>query len=245
LGAMLLWQAEDEAIDAFPADCLAALAALAVNQLSPLDPQDAPVLPVQRSGLRHRQRLAERVSQLVKIGAWEVRLPTLELFWSDEMYRLSNIEPGTPLTAADAVRDFAPEHRSEFAELFDLCVRTGQSFSQVIRTLPPEGGEGWIRVMAAADIEDGQVVSVYGSSQDITAEVLADAQLRHLAHHDILTGLANRAEFQKQLRRAAARATRRREELALLIFDLDRFKDINDMRGHDAGDRVLVETAQR
>jgi diguanylate cyclase (GGDEF)-like protein len=246
LGAVLLWMHGNETLDNLPAESIAALAALAVDQLMPTGGASiADEMPVQRSPVRSRQRLAERASQLVKIGAWEVRVPSLELFWSDEMYRLAKIEPGTPITAADALKDYAPEHRAEWAENFDACLRTGQGFNQVLRTVNEAGVESWLRLHAAAEMHNGQIVSIYGTCQDITAEIQAQAQLRHLAHHDVLTGLPNRAVFQKQLRRAAARAVRRQQQLALLIFDLDRFKDINDMRGHDAGDKVLVETAMR
>ena len=66
-----------------------------------------------------------------------------------------------------------------------------------------------------------------------------------LAPHDPLTGLPNRALFRDRLGQALAQARRRGGQMALLFLDLDGFKGINDTRGHEAGDRLLVETAAR
>ncbi|WP_025599858.1 diguanylate cyclase domain-containing protein [Burkholderia sp. WSM2230] len=70
-------------------------------------------------------------------------------------------------------------------------------------------------------------------------------ELVHLATHDVLTGLPNRTLFMDKLERAIQDATRRREGLAVLFVDLDRFKQINDQFGHSVGDKVLVAVARR
>jgi len=73
----------------------------------------------------------------------------------------------------------------------------------------------------------------------------ANEQLRELAMHDSLTGLANRAALYAHLDHALHRARRNGAPLALLMIDLDGFKAVNDRLGHEAGDRVLVEVAER
>ncbi|MFP5308993.1 MAG: putative bifunctional diguanylate cyclase/phosphodiesterase [Actinomycetes bacterium] len=70
-------------------------------------------------------------------------------------------------------------------------------------------------------------------------------QLEHLARFDHLTGLANRTMFRDRLDHAVASAGRSEEHVALMFVDLDRFKDVNDQLGHDAGDRLLVEIGRR
>ncbi|MFN8041718.1 MAG: GGDEF domain-containing protein, partial [Acidimicrobiales bacterium] len=71
------------------------------------------------------------------------------------------------------------------------------------------------------------------------------SELRHLATHDVLTGLPNRSLFVDELEAAVARHARARRGVAVLFCDLDGFKAINDDHGHAAGDAVLVEVAQR
>jgi diguanylate cyclase (GGDEF)-like protein/PAS domain S-box-containing protein len=82
-------------------------------------------------------------------------------------------------------------------------------------------------------------------ARDATVRKLHEDQLEHQATHDPLTGLANRKLFDELLVRAVFRAERGRRALAVLYMDLDGFKDVNDVFGHQAGDRVLSETARR
>lgn len=81
--------------------------------------------------------------------------------------------------------------------------------------------------------------------RDLRARNLADAQIRFLAHHDALTGLCNRASFHERLEREVERRRRKEDALAVLCLDLDRFKPINDVFGHAAGDAVLKEISAR
>lgn len=73
----------------------------------------------------------------------------------------------------------------------------------------------------------------------------ADEKFRHLAFHDTLTGLPNRVLFDDRFQHALAHAARTKSPLALMFIDLDRFKHINDIHGHEAGDRVLQVEASR
>lgn len=73
----------------------------------------------------------------------------------------------------------------------------------------------------------------------------SQSEMRHMAHHDVLTGLPNRALLADRLAQALARAQRQGSRIALLCFDLDNFKPINDQLGHAAGDQTLQEIARR
>ncbi len=89
----------------------------------------------------------------------------------------------------------------------------------------------------------GAVQSVIGVMHDVTNTILARKQLEFMAHHDLLTGLPNRALFQERVRDAIRRAKRNQSVLAVLFIDLDRFKTINDTLGHQMGDRVIQHAA--
>ena len=81
--------------------------------------------------------------------------------------------------------------------------------------------------------------------QNITAEKNAEEQLRHLAYHDALTGLYNRNRLEEHMQELLLSSQRHAEGFALIFIDLDRFKNINDTLGHDAGDVMLQIVAQR
>jgi diguanylate cyclase (GGDEF)-like protein/PAS domain S-box-containing protein len=90
---------------------------------------------------------------------------------------------------------------------------------------------------------DGNILWYEGMVVESTARVAAQVQTEHLAMHDPLTGLANRARFGAVLAEACARADR--EPFALFCIDLDRFKAVNDAFGHPVGDGLLIQAADR
>jgi diguanylate cyclase (GGDEF)-like protein/PAS domain S-box-containing protein len=92
---------------------------------------------------------------------------------------------------------------------------------------------------------DKAVRGVVLNARDITERIELEAQLTHQAFHDNLTGLANRALFRDRLDQALARAERSDRSLAVVLVDLDGFKQVNDTLGHDAGDQLLREVAER
>ncbi len=91
----------------------------------------------------------------------------------------------------------------------------------------------------------GKVLYGIGILKDITEQKEAQEKLDHLAFHDPLTGLPNRALLMDRLEHALARAGRSESKVAIIFFDLDRFKDINDTYDHLVGDEVLRQLARR
>ncbi|WP_423187140.1 bifunctional diguanylate cyclase/phosphodiesterase [Alishewanella sp. d11] len=104
----------------------------------------------------------------------------------------------------------------------------------------------WVTLTIAPIRDDkGELSHYVGALQDISFIKQSQKQMEQLAYFDSLTGLANRSYFRNQLRKALAMSQRGYYSFALLYFDLDEFKLINDTLGHDAGDELLVEVASR
>jgi diguanylate cyclase (GGDEF)-like protein/PAS domain S-box-containing protein len=91
----------------------------------------------------------------------------------------------------------------------------------------------------------GKAKYLIGVIDDITERRKTDQRIAFLAHHDALTGLANRTALTQKIEDAAARQRRRGEPFSVLLLDLDRFKQVNDTLGHPAGDTLLTEVAAR
>ncbi|MDR6644317.1 diguanylate cyclase (GGDEF)-like protein/PAS domain S-box-containing protein [Luteibacter sp. 1214] len=100
---------------------------------------------------------------------------------------------------------------------------------------------------SAAPIHDhtGNVVGGVVVFHDVSETRALALKMAHLAHHDTLTGLPNRALLQSRMEFAATVASRRNQRAALLFVDIDHFKQINDTMGHAAGDALLQEVARR
>ena len=111
-----------------------------------------------------------------------------------------------------------------------------------------------VRSSKTVELQDGRIVCVVneptadggwvGTHEDITEQKKAEERITYAAHHDSLTGLANRKLFYEQLEQALKRA-RRGEQLAVLYLDLDHLKRINDTLGHAVGDKMLKGVANR
>ena len=161
-------------------------------------------------------------------------------------------------------RDVAPEARVTLAELFPLeehprvradflaAVQAGGEWAGEVQAVA-EGGERVDCIVTlspirrAAGTTDGLVLTLRDVSDRVAMEEALRAANRRLAEQasrDTLTGLYNRGYFHEVLEREMARALRYGDVLAVIMIDLDGFKEINDQHGHATGDKVLVEIAR-
>ncbi len=159
-----------------------------------------------------------------------------------EMYRL------TPdiLTSGCTFRELVASHKKSGSLAGDV-----DTYLQDLRSRLRTGRESrseselpdgrWIQIVNRPLPEGGWVAT----HDDVTEQRRSAARIAFLAHHDALTGLANRTAIGQRIEEAAARERRTGEPFTVLLLDLDRFKQVNDTLGHAAGDALLSEVATR
>jgi diguanylate cyclase (GGDEF)-like protein/PAS domain S-box-containing protein len=139
-----------------------------------------------------------------------------------------------------------PEDREMVLQAINHSVQTGSVFELEHRVMQVDGTFGWT-FSRAVPLRNaaGQIVEWFGAASDITGRKRMEDEIRHMAHHDSLTGLPNRRMFMDIMELEKAQAQRNHKRLAVLFLDLDRFKEINDTLGHNIGDGLLKEVAVR
>ncbi len=144
---------------------------------------------------------------------------------------------GTPVRAIYA----DPNDRLRWQRLIE---RRGTLVGYEVRWRRFDGTPIWVRESArAVRGASGQVVYYEGTVEDITERKGYEERVRFLAEHDPLTGIFNRRRFEAELTRRLGLAQRTGRTGAILLTDLDNFKAVNDLLGHQAGDRLLQELA--
>jgi diguanylate cyclase (GGDEF)-like protein/PAS domain S-box-containing protein len=155
-----------------------------------------------------------------------------------DLYRFDPLRPlvGTP--ASDILRSIEDRQLLDAASMAAFA----GAAPAVARTLDISWRDGRVFEIHRELMADGGWVSTH---EDVTERRRAEERIRYLARHDILTGLPNRAQFVDRLAALTAGDALDGASVAVLVFELDRFKQINDSFGHAAGDHVLRDVARR
>jgi len=147
-----------------------------------------------------------------------------------------------------STRDITPPEEHATATDYSERLRAGAiaSYTREKRYVRKDGRTIWVNVTQSAVIgPDGQPTHAITMIHDVTERKQAAERIDYLAQHDVVTGLPNRQLFGDRLALAMARTKRLGEMMAVLLLDLDRFKQVNDTLGHGVGDRVLQAVAAR
>ena len=216
-----------------------------VLELKAQSAAQARLIREQAAELEHNRRIFARASEAASIGVWECNLQTLELRWSDVVYDLFDLPRGSVVDRRGTLALYVDRSRREMEEARAAAIARRDGFSLDTEIVSAAGVRRVIRLTATVECIDGEPVRIFGMKQDITEETALRERMRRLAEFDPMTGLANRSQFQTRLAEMAASQSPQTGFGALVLVDLDGFKQINDTLGHARGDACLSEAAAR
>lgn len=212
------------------------------------------------SELQHSQQQLEKVQRIAHMGNFDWDLSTHNIQASDEVYRIYGLEPQSqPLCFNDLFKYVHKDDRLRVGKYLMHPIRHPESvqpnmeLSMTYRIVLPDGQIKYITQNGVFNTDiNNKPVSIIATTIDITKQTLNQEQilqqkseLEYQAHYDALTQLPNRTLFTDRLTHLIDSREMSKQKHALLFIDLDHFKQINDSFGHNFGDKVLVQIAER
>ena len=182
-------------------------------------------------------------------GVWDLNVATNQILLSPrckEMLGFTDEEIGTSLD--EWMQRIHPDNLPGLTSVRrKLTEGESDTFNKEHRMRCKDGSWKWVsaRGMVVAHDADNRPLRVIGTYLDISERKQAEETIQRQANYDPLTHLPNRRLFLDRLEQEMIKARRANASLALLLIDLDHFKEVNDTLGHDVGDTLLLETAQR
>ncbi|MDQ2987552.1 MAG: diguanylate cyclase, partial [Pseudomonadota bacterium] len=193
--------------------------------------------------VRSSEARLHQAQRIAHLGSWSIDPATRTAIWSRETYRLFGIDPAAPPPVGEhflALLDV--DHRAYFNRVIRSALQEGLEFDEQFRLTSGK----WLHARARPIVDAaGALAALSGTVMDITDRKEREDEINRLAYYDVVTGLPNRRLLLQRLTAAMSASTRSRHHCAILFIDLDNFKTINDLHGHDKGDRVLHTVATR
>lgn len=185
-------------------------------------------------------RTLQKLYKVARLGYWQKSLKTGETYWSEVVYEFLGVDPAS--CVPDETKFMAmvhPDDQDKVAKALQNMFSTGLTDIKY-RIVQPNGGIRWLHEVADNTSPDDPEIFL-GTLHDITGHKALEEKLRNQAITDDLTGVFNRRYFMKRLRQAFSHFQRSGQAAAVLLFDVDYFKAVNDTYGHAMGDRVLQQ----
>ena len=111
----------------------------------------------------------EKTQRIAAVGGWELDLTTDSLSWSDETYRIHELPPGTPVALSEAIHFYHPDDRDRVQDRVARAIATGEPWDEVLRINTDQGRERWVRAVGETEMQQGRVIRLLGTFQDVDA----------------------------------------------------------------------------
>jgi len=145
--------------------------------------------------LKKSEEMLNETGRMARVGGWELDVATMKQVWTEEVYRIHEVEPGFMPTAEEGISFYAPEARPVIAEALRRAIELGEPFDRELAFITAKGNHRWVHAIGKAHSVDGKTINVAGTFQDITErkrveEALALASkklslLSSITRHDI------------------------------------------------------------
>ena len=200
-----------------------------------------------RDALRISEERLHLILQGTNDAPWDWNLLSNDIYYSDKWWAMIGREPGElPADPELWFRLIHPDDQLRINEAFKPVLDAGSTYEVEFRLQHKEGH--YVPVLSRGFVlrdADGKAVRVSGTNTDLSERKKAEHSIHQLAYFDQLTGLPNRRHLLEHIHKVVHRATRTGQLGAVLFIDLDNFKDLNDTLGHDIGDLMLRQFADR
>jgi diguanylate cyclase (GGDEF)-like protein/PAS domain S-box-containing protein len=196
--------------------------------------------------LREREERYRTILENIEDGYYELDTAGRFVFFNDSCRKILGYDKDELMGMN--CRDFTDKENWEDVQ----CI-----FQNVLSALKPDRLQDWIIArkdgfkrhieasLTPIHGEEGKAVGIRGIIRDVTERKKAEDTITFMAYHDALTGLPNRILFNDRMSLTLAQALRNEQKFVLMMLDLDKFKEINDKMGHEAGDQLLQGVANR
>lgn len=197
--------------------------------------------------LSNSQKELHEAEKIANLGRYSYDLISNRWTSSDILDGIFGISSDFPRDAEHWLSLIAEDDRQEMQDYLKTIIEQRQAFDHEYRIICANSGEiRWVHGMGRLQFDDrGNPARLLGTIQDITKRKQMEEQVRNLAFYDPLTKLANRRLLNDRLGQAMVASKRSKSFGALLFLDLDNFKPLNDTYGHEVGDLLLLEAADR
>ncbi|MCL6415560.1 EAL domain-containing protein [Aestuariirhabdus sp. Z084] len=196
---------------------------------------------------RHSEELLSYAFEVADEGIWDAHIPSGKVFYSPRFLEMLGY---TPAEYGDQLsywgRFVHPEDRALVTSMLERHEENGGRFEERFRMFKKDGSLIYIlsRGRVVSWSEAGEPLRMVGIHKDVTQDMERLEQIENLAFYDSLTSLPNRRLLAERAEQSLALARRGNGPLAVLVIDLDKFKDVNDTLGHDVGDLLLVAVSK-